>query len=115
MKFAIFRRKFDENLPEFQKNVQEMINCRDILRKSARKIRKMLEISGMKFCEKFSFFISFFHSSPYLLPSVVAAYTCSECKENSAIFGVYFQRMGLDGDHEGPSSATPPRHVDHRM
>ena len=62
MKFAIFRRKFDEILPEFYGNVEEMKNCLDILRKSARKIRKMLEISGI--CEKFSFFISFFHSSP---------------------------------------------------
>ena len=49
-------------LPEFHRNVQEMTNCLDILRKSASKIRKMLEISGI--CEKFSFFISFFHSSP---------------------------------------------------
>ena len=40
-----------------------MTNCLDILRKSARKIRKMPEISGI--CEKFSFFISFFHSSPW--------------------------------------------------
>jgi hypothetical protein len=63
MKFAIFRRKFDEILPEFHRNVQEMTNCLDILRKSAKKIRKMLEISGN--CEKFSSFISSFHSSPY--------------------------------------------------
>ena len=63
MKFAIFRRKFNEILPEFHRNVQEMKNCLDILRKRARKIRKMLEISGI--CAKFSFFISFFHSSPY--------------------------------------------------
>jgi hypothetical protein len=70
MDFAIFRRKFDEilqtqNLPEFQRNVQEMTNCLEILRKSARKIRKLLEISGI--CEKFSFFSSFFHSSSYFL------------------------------------------------
>ena len=58
MKFAIFRRKFDEILPEFHRNVQEMTNCLEILRRSARKIRKMLEIYGI--CEKFSFFISFF-------------------------------------------------------
>ena len=42
--------------------MEEMKNCLYILRKSARKIRKMLEISGIS--EKFSFFISFFHSSP---------------------------------------------------
>ena len=62
MKFAIFRRKFDEILLEFHRNVQEMRNCLDILRKSVIKILKMLEIS--RICEKFSFFISFFHSSP---------------------------------------------------
>ena len=62
MNFAIFRRNFNENSPEFHRNVQEMTNCLDILRKSARKIRKMLEISGI--CEKVSFFISSFHSSP---------------------------------------------------
>mgnify|MGYP004154210459 CR=1 FL=1 len=39
-----------------------MTNCLEILRKSARKIRKMLEISGI--CEKFSFFISFFIRLP---------------------------------------------------
>jgi len=65
MRFAIFLRKFDEILPEFHRNVQEMTNCLDILGKSARKILKMLEISRIKVCEKFSFFISFFHSSPY--------------------------------------------------
>ena len=63
MNFAIFRRKFDEFFPDFHRNVQEMTKCLEILRKSATKIRKMLEISGI--CEKFSFFISFFHSSPY--------------------------------------------------
>ena len=63
MNFAIFRRNFDENLPEFHGNYQEMTKCIEILRKSATKIRKMLEISGI--CEKISFFISFFHSCPY--------------------------------------------------
>ena len=62
MKSAIFRRKFDENFPEFRRNCQEMTKCLEILRKSVRKIWKMLEIS--RICEKFSFFISFFHSSP---------------------------------------------------
>ena len=62
MKSAIFRRKFDENFPEFRRNCQEMTKCLEILRKSVRKIVKMREISTI--CEKFSFFISFFHSSP---------------------------------------------------
>ena len=44
MNFAIFRRNFDENLPEFHRNCQEMTRCIEILRKSATKIRKMLEI-----------------------------------------------------------------------
>ena len=63
MNFAIFRRNFSENLPEFHRNCQETTKCIEILRKSATNIRKMLEISGI--CEKISFFISFFHSSPY--------------------------------------------------
>ena len=62
MKSAIFRRKFDDNFPEFRRNCQEMTKCLEILRKSVRKIRKKLEIS--RICEKFSFFISSFHSSP---------------------------------------------------
>ena len=62
MNFAIFRRNFDENSPEFHRNCQEMTKCIEILRKSATNIRKMLEISGI--CEKISFFISFFHSCP---------------------------------------------------
>ena len=65
MNFAIFRRNFDENLPEFHGNYQEMTKCIEILRKSATKIRKMLKTSGI--CEKCSFFISFFHSCPYHL------------------------------------------------
>jgi hypothetical protein len=36
MNFAIFLRNFDEILPEFHRNVQEMTNCLEILRKSAR-------------------------------------------------------------------------------
>ena len=62
LNFAIFRRNFDENLPEFHRNCQEMTKCIEILRKSATNIPKMLEISGI--CEKLSFFISFFHSCP---------------------------------------------------
>ena len=57
MNLAIFLRNVDEIWPEIHRNVQEMTNCLEILRKSARKIRKMLKISGI--CAKFSFFISF--------------------------------------------------------
>ena len=62
MNFAIFRRNFSENRPEFHRNCQETTKCTEILRKSVTKIRKMLKISGI--CEKISFFISFFHSCP---------------------------------------------------
>ena len=55
MKSAIFRRKFDENFPEFRRNCQEMTKCLEILRKSVRKFWKMLGISAI--CEKFTFFI----------------------------------------------------------
>jgi hypothetical protein len=48
IKFAIFLRNFDENFPEFHRNVQEVTKCLEILRKSARKIRKMLEISNFR-------------------------------------------------------------------
>ena len=37
----IFRRKFDEILPEFHRNVQEMTNCLDILRKFKKHILKI--------------------------------------------------------------------------
>jgi hypothetical protein len=37
MKFAIFRRKFDEILPEFHRNGQEITKCLEILRKTAKK------------------------------------------------------------------------------
>jgi hypothetical protein len=64
MKFAIFRRKVDEILPEFHRNVQEMKNCLDILRKFLRKIRKMLEISGKLFVQSFHFSFHFFIRLP---------------------------------------------------
>ncbi len=48
MSFGIFLRNFDEILPEFHRNVQEMTNCLEILRKPARKIRTLLEISGFR-------------------------------------------------------------------
>jgi hypothetical protein len=82
MKFAIFRRNFNEilkeekneekkdcrNFMEFHRNVQEMTNCLDILRKSARKIRKMLEISGIKhFVRNFHFSFHFFIRLPIKL------------------------------------------------
>ena len=61
MNFVIFLLNFDEILSEFHEKFQEITKVLNILRNSARKIRKMLEISGI--CEKFSFFMSFFHSS----------------------------------------------------
>ena len=56
--FCDFLAKFDEILPEFHRNGQEMTKCLEILRKSARKIRKMPEISGIgeKFHSSFHFF-----------------------------------------------------------
>ena len=63
MDFAIFRRKFDEILPEFHRNGQEMKKCLDILKKcekNARNFRKCW-ISGIRWnCWEISFFISFF-------------------------------------------------------
>ena len=89
MNFAIFRRNFDENFPEFHRNCQEMTKCTEILRKSATKIRKMLEVSGI--CEKISFFISFFHSCPYS-PDVVGpaagALHASACGSAAAVPGL---------------------------
>jgi hypothetical protein len=46
MNFAIVLRNFDEFLPEFHINFQEMIKCLGMLTKSATKVRKMPEISG---------------------------------------------------------------------
>jgi hypothetical protein len=67
MKLAIFLRNFDEILPEFHRNVQEMRTYFEILRKRARKIRKMLEISGI--CEKSYFSFHFFICLPSSRPS----------------------------------------------
>ena len=61
MNFVIFEflRNFDEILSEFHEKFQEITEVLNILiyfekiSKSARKIRKMLEISGI--CEKFYF------------------------------------------------------------
>ena len=54
MNFVIFLLNFDEILSEFHEKFQEITKVLNILRNSARKIRKMLEISGI--CEKFHFF-----------------------------------------------------------
>ena len=57
MNFVIFMLNFDEILSEFHEKFQENLitstKVLNILRYSARKIRKMLEISGI--CEKFHF------------------------------------------------------------
>ena len=80
-----------------------MRNCLDILRKRARTIRKMLEISGI--CEKVSFFISFFHSCPY--PLVVDS-DCWRCGRR------VWRRRGTgcaasSSSASGPSSTGTPR------
>ena len=54
MNFVIFLRNFDEILSEFHEQFQEITEVLNILRNNARKIRKMLEISGI--CENFLFF-----------------------------------------------------------
>ena len=54
MNFVIFLLNFDEILSEFHEKFQEITKVLNILRNSARKIRKMLEISGI--CEKFHLF-----------------------------------------------------------
>ena len=54
--FAIFLRNFDEILPEFHRNGLEMTKCLEILKKNARKIRKMAENSGI-----YAKFHSFMH------------------------------------------------------
>ena len=53
MNFAIFLLNFDEILSEFHEKFQEILKFLNILRNNARKIRKVLEISGI--CEKFYF------------------------------------------------------------
>ena len=54
MNFVIFLLNFDEILSEFYEKLQEITKVLNILRNSARKIRKMLEISGIR--EKFLIF-----------------------------------------------------------
>jgi hypothetical protein len=60
--FCNFLQRFDEILPEFHRNIQEMTKCLDILRKSAIKVRKMLEIFWI--CGKFHFSVHFFNRLP---------------------------------------------------
>ena len=62
MNFAILLPNFDEILPEFHEELQEITEIFNILIKRARKIRKMLEISGI--CEKFHLFEWKFQSTP---------------------------------------------------
>ena len=62
--YKFIKKEFYRILPEFQRNGKEMTNCLEILRRSARKIRKMLEISGI--CEKFHFSFHFFIRLPSL-------------------------------------------------
>ena len=56
MNFVTFLLDFDEILSEFHEKFQEITEVLNILRNSARKIRKnlMLEISGI--CEEIGFF-----------------------------------------------------------
>ena len=61
MKFAIFRRKFDEILPEFHRNVQEMTNCLEILTKVPENFGKCLKFPE---CVRIFIFHSFFQLSP---------------------------------------------------
>ena len=52
--FCNFLLNSDEILSEFHEKFQEITEVLNILKNNARKIRKMLEISGI--CEKFHFF-----------------------------------------------------------
>ena len=58
MDFAIFRRNFDEILPEFHRNGQEMTKCLEILKKMREKFGKW-----QKFPEFVRNFIRSFHFS----------------------------------------------------
>ena len=104
MDFAIFRRKFDEILPEFHRNGQEMTKCLEILRKSARKIRKMPEMSGI--CEKFhsSFHSSFHFFNPLLSGGTPGESTCIAVGEGRQVpHGHGPQQQELDdGAGDGP-------------
>ena len=74
MNFAIFRRNFNENLPEFHRNCQETTKCTEILRKSVTKIRKMLEISGVLWeIFIFHFIFSFRQNSVFAGPRILGA------------------------------------------
>ena len=58
----IFRCAEKKKIPEFRRNCQEMTKCLEILRKSVRKIWKMLEIS--EFVRNFHFSFHFFIRLP---------------------------------------------------
>ena len=63
MNLVIFRRNFDGILSEFHGYSQKMMKCLEFLIKSARKMRKKAENSGIG--AKFHSFISSFQSYPY--------------------------------------------------
>jgi hypothetical protein len=75
MKFAIFRRNFDEILPDFHVNVQEMTNCLEILRKVREKFGK---------CYKFPEFVRNFHFSFHFFIRVLTAQPAARRRANRA-------------------------------
>ena len=77
MNFAVFLRNFDEILPEFERNVQEMTKCLEILRRSVRKFWKMLEISRISLNLWEFFIFHFIFSFVSLIASCKASCTAS--------------------------------------
>ena len=89
MNFVIFLLNFDEILSEFHEKFQEIVKILNILRNNARKIRKMLEISGI--CEKFYFVEWKFQWTPYSTAVLVLQRSrgamhggCAAAAENTA-------------------------------
>ena len=74
MNLVIFLRSFDGILSEFHGYSQKMMKCLEFLIKSARKMRKKADISGIG--AKFHSFISFVQSSPYSSAARQASPSC---------------------------------------
>ena len=94
MNFVFFLLNFDEILSEFHEKFQEIVKILNILRNSARKIRKMLEISG--FCEEFHSSVSLFSIDSLVRTPRGARRLCRPWRRRAPVSG----HQTLDGPFE---------------
>ena len=71
-----------------------MTNCLEILRRSARKIRKMLEISNFRNWWEISLYISFLQSTPFVQPALQGAQRPAPAPRSSGETGSVLSMAG---------------------